>query len=127
MQPLRRIKNARNILLTFFKDNKLALKGGYKNNMAIVDENSLLSEDEREKYFELLKLHGHAPHHFLLEVTEDQAPMDMNDINYVIIVKAKATHLHHQKSKIYTSRSGSGTWLTEFEDDLKSGYFTKLE
>jgi hypothetical protein len=93
--------------------------------MAIVDENSLLSEDERESYFNLLSAHGHEPHHFLLEVIEDQSPMDMNDMDYVIIVKAKATHLAHQKSKTYTSKSGSGTWLAEFEDDLKSGYFTE--
>ena len=93
--------------------------------MAIIDENQLLSEEERKTYHRLLKLHGHEPHHFLLEVEEDQGSMDMNDINYVIIIKTKATHLKNQKSKLYLSRSGSATWLAEFEDDLKNGYFTE--
>jgi len=91
--------------------------------MGIIDENNLLPEDELASYHDLLKTHGHEPHHFILEVSEDQSSMDMNDINYVIIVKTKATHLEHQKSKTYFSRSGSGTWLTEFEDNLKQGYF----
>lgn len=91
--------------------------------MAILDENNLLSDDERKAYQRLLKLHGHEPHHFLLEVTEDQRSMDMNDINYVIIVKTKALHVNTQKSKTYLSRAGSATWLAEFDDDLKNGYF----
>lgn len=94
--------------------------------MTILDESNLLSGEEKENYHGLLKRHGHEPHHFLLEVMEDQGAMDMNDINYVIIVKTKATHLKHQKSKTYTSRAGSGTWLAEFEHDLKSGYFKEL-
>ena len=91
--------------------------------MGIIDENNLLSEEELASYHALLKTHGHEPHHFILEVSEDQSSMDMNDINYVIIVKTKATHLEHQRSKTYLSRSGSGMWLAEFEDDLKQGYF----
>ncbi len=93
--------------------------------MAILDENNLLSEEEQDVYSQLLKLYGHEHHHFLLEITEDQRPMDMNDINYVIIIKTKATHLKHQKSKTYYSRAGLGTWLAEFEQDLKKGYFSK--
>jgi len=89
----------------------------------IDDKHSLLTTEETHHYHKLLKHHGHEPHHFLLEVTEDQSPMDMNDISYVIIVKTKATHLGHQKTKTYTSRAGSGTWLAEFEQDLKGGYF----
>ncbi len=92
--------------------------------MTIFDETNLLSEEERTSFYGILSLHGHESDHFLLEVEEDQGPMDMNDINYVIIVKTKATHLGHQKSKTYSSRAGSGTWLAEFEEDLKKGYFT---
>ncbi len=91
--------------------------------MTILDKANLLSEEERKSYHRVLSLHGHTPDHFLLEIEEDQGPMDMNDINYVIIVKAKATHLGHQKSKTYYGRAGSGTWLAEFEKDLKEGYF----
>ncbi len=91
--------------------------------MAIVDENNLLGEEEREAYHRLLKIHGYELHHFLLEIKEDQSPMDMNDITYVIIIKSKATHILHQKSKIYLSRAGSGTWLAEFEADLKRDFF----
>jgi len=93
--------------------------------MSILDESNLLSDEERKVYLRLLKLHGHEPHHFLLEVVEDQGAMDMNDINYVIIVKTKATHVKSQKSKTYVSRAGSATWLAEFEDDLKNGYFVE--
>lgn len=91
--------------------------------MDILDENNLLSEQERQMYHALLKTHGHEPHHFVLEVREDQSLADMNDIQYVIIVQAQATHVKSQKSKTYTSRAGSGTWLAEFEEDLKKGYF----
>lgn len=93
--------------------------------MAILDENDLLPEEERKTYHRLLKLHGHEPHHFDLEVTEDQGSIDMNDINYVIIIRTKATHVKNQKSKIYLSRAGSATWLAEFEEDLKNGYFAE--
>ncbi len=91
--------------------------------MGILDENSLLSEREQEAYYTLLKNHGHQPHHFILEVKEDQSALDMNDIQYVIILKTQATHVKSQKSKTYLSRAGSGTWLSEFEEDLKQGYF----
>jgi hypothetical protein len=93
--------------------------------MTIRDENSLLSEEERQSYHHLLTLHCHEPHHFFLEVMEDQAPLDMNDMSYVIIIKTTATHLKHEKSKTYVSRAGSGTWLAEFEEDLKRGYFLR--
>lgn len=95
--------------------------------MAILDENNLLTEEECVTYLSLLRLHGHELHHFLLEVEEDQDAMDMNDINYVIIVKAKATHVNHGKSKVYRSQSRTGTWLEEFDQDLKSGYFVSKE
>ncbi|MBS0271285.1 MAG: hypothetical protein JSR85_01385 [Proteobacteria bacterium] len=95
--------------------------------MAILDENDLLTEDERAAYLDLLRLHGHESHHFVLEVEEDQDTMDMNDLNYVIIVKVKATHVGHEKSKIYRSEAGAGTWLEEFEQDLKGGYFASGE
>ena len=91
--------------------------------MTILDESSLLPEEERKSYKHILRLHGHELDHFLLEVAEDQRAMDMNDIQYVIIVKTKATHVKNQKTKTYYSRASSGTWLTEFEDDLKTGYF----
>jgi len=93
--------------------------------MTIRDENSLLSEAERQSYHRILKLHGHEPLHFFLEIMEDQTPIDMNDISYVVIVKTKATHLRNEKAKTYVSRAGSGTWLTEFEEDLKNGYFLR--
>lgn len=91
--------------------------------MAIFDENKLLSDEEHKVYQRLLKVHGHKPEHFFLEVMEDQNPMDMNDINYVIIIKTKATHLKNENSKTYYSRAATGTWLAEFEQDLKKGYF----
>lgn len=91
--------------------------------MPILDENSLLSEVEKQAYSELLKAHGHEPHHFLLEIVEDQETMDMNDLSYIIIVKTTATHLELNKSKSYRSQSGTGTWLAEFEKDLKNGFF----
>ncbi len=91
--------------------------------MGILDENNLLSEQESQAYHALLKTYGHEPHHFVLRVREDQSLMDINDIQYVIIITTQATHVKSQKSKTYTSRAGSGTWLTEFEEDLKTGYF----
>lgn len=91
--------------------------------MPILDENGLLSEAEKQVYSELLATYGHELHHFLLEIVEDQATMDMNDLSYVIIVKTTATHLEHQKSKSYRSQANTGTWLAEFEKDLKNGVF----
>lgn len=91
--------------------------------MPILDENGLLSEVEKQAYSELLKTHGHEPHHFLLEIVEDQETMDMNDLSYVIIVKTTATHLELNKSKTYRSLANTGTWLAEFEKDLKNGFF----
>lgn len=91
--------------------------------MTIRDKNNLLSEEERQSYHRLLTIHGYELHHFFLEVLEDQTPMDMNDMSYVVIIKTKATHLKHEKSKTYVSRAGSGTWLSEFEEDLKKGCF----
>lgn len=91
--------------------------------MGIFDENGFLSEEEREAYQRLLKIHGYQPHHFLLEVTEDQRSMDMNDLQYVIIVKTKAIDVKHHKSRTYLSPAGTGAWLAEFEEDLEKGYF----
>ena len=94
--------------------------------MPILDENGLLSEKETKAYAALLKTHGHELDHFQLEIVEDQESMDMNDLNYVIIVKTTATHLELQKSKSYRSQASAGTWLAEFEKDLKNGFFKKL-
>lgn len=91
--------------------------------MSIIDESKFLSDDEWKAYEKLLTVHGHKSHHFVLEVIEDQRSMDMNDMNYVIIIKTIATHLKSQKSKTYYSRAGTGTWLTELDQDLKNGYF----
>ena len=91
--------------------------------MPILDENGLLSEVEKQTYSELLKIHGHEPHHFLLEIVEDQETMDMNDLSYIIIVKTTATHLELNKSKSYRSLANTGTWLAAFEKDLKNGFF----
>lgn len=91
--------------------------------MEILDKNNLLSPEEREKYYTLLKQYGHPREHFVLEVVEDQSPMDMNDLHYVIIIKTSATHVKSHKSRSYTSRCKRGTWLSEFEEDLQNGYF----
>ncbi len=91
--------------------------------MPIIDQNNLLSEEEKKGYLRVLKLYNHELEDFLLEVVEDQGALDMNDINYVILVKTKATHIEHQKSKAYCGSADSGTWLTEFEEDLKQGVF----
>ena len=89
--------------------------------MPIIDTDNLLTEEEREAYHQLLKLHGFEPHHFLIEVTEDQRPLDMNDMEYVVILNVKITHLQHDVSNTYISQFGSGTWISEFEDDLFKG------
>ena len=91
--------------------------------MDILDESNLLTEAEKGAYVRLLKNHGYEPKDFRLSVTEDQKPMDMNDLNYVIVVKIKATHVKSHKTKIYESRSGSGIWLGELEEDLSTGEF----
>jgi hypothetical protein len=91
--------------------------------MGILDQNNLLPEESREAYRSLLKRYGHKPHQFELEIREDQSSTDMNDIQYVIIIKARATHVNTNKSKTYMSRAGSRTWLAEFEEDLENAYF----
>ncbi len=92
--------------------------------MHIMDEGQLLSEQEKEAYYNLLKKHHHDIHQFRLVVTEDQKPMDMNDLNYVIVVKFKVTHLKSHMTKIYESSANSGIWLGEFEEDLIAKEFT---
>lgn len=91
--------------------------------MSIIDEENLLKNEDREVYHQLLRLHGYKPYHFLVEVTEDQGPMDMNDIDYVIILKIKVTHVPNDVSNTYFSQLDSGTWLSEFEGDLKNNYY----
>ncbi len=91
--------------------------------MAIVDEERLLKDEERKSYQQLLKLHGYEPYHFLVEVIEDQGTIDMNDMNYVVILKVQVTHIQNDISNTYSSRFGSQTWLAEFEDDLHNKYY----
>lgn len=95
--------------------------------MSVVDEKKLLQNEELKAYEQLLKLHGYAPYHFLVEVTEDQGPMDMNDINYIIILKVKVTQVKNGISNTYISQLGSRTWLSEFEDDINNKYYEKDE
>lgn len=93
--------------------------------MSIIDEEKLLTDEERKAYQQLLKLHGYEPYHFLVEVTEDQNVIDMNDINYIIILNIKVTHVQNDISNTYFSRLGSQTWISEFENDLHNKYFTQ--
>lgn len=94
-------------------------------SMSIVDEKNLLTNEELNAYNQLLKLHGYEPHHFLVEVTEDQGPIDMNDINYVIILKVQITHVQNDISNTYYSQVGSHIWVSELEDDLLQKYFQR--
>lgn len=95
--------------------------------MSILDEERLLTDEEREVYQELLKFHGYEPHHFLVEVAEDQDAMDMNDINYVIILKVKVIHMKNHISNIYFSKLGSETWISEFEEDLQNKFYENFK
>lgn len=92
--------------------------------MSIVDEGKLLTGEERKAYQQLLKLHGYADYQFLVEVKEDQTLIDMNDINYVIILNVKVKNVRSNISNTYFSQSGSQTWISEFEHDLHSKYYT---
>ena len=93
--------------------------------MGIVDEKNFLTHEEHETYKRLLNLHGFEPYHLLVEITEDQATMDMNDMNYVIILRVKVTNVENGISKIYLSKLGSQTWLSELEQDLFNNYYSK--
>lgn len=88
--------------------------------MSIVDEERLLTDEERETYRQLLKRYDYKPYHFLVEVHEDQGPIDMNDINYVIILKIKVIAIQDDIEKVYYSELNSRTWLSEFESDLSN-------
>ncbi len=91
--------------------------------MPILDEDNLLTEQELKNFLRILSIHNKLPEHFLLEILEDQQSMDMNDLNYVVIISTRATHLANEKTKTYSSPANSGTWLAEFEQDMQSGYF----
>ena len=91
--------------------------------MSIVDEKKLFTDEEHKSYEQLLQLYGVKPFHFLVEVTEDQNTIDMNDLNYVIILKVKITHVQNNISNTYFSQLGSGTWVAEFEADLQNKYY----
>lgn len=92
--------------------------------MGIVDEDSFLTKEELKEYHELLKRYGFKSYDFVIEVTEDQSPMDMNDIDYVVILKVQATHTQSKKNRVYENRARTGTWLAEFEEDLNNEYFS---
>ena len=93
--------------------------------MAIVDEKNFLTPEEHEIYKQLLKLHGYETYHLLVEISEDQGPLDMNDMDYVIILKVKVTNVENGISKTYLSKLGSQTWLSELEDDLNDHYYSR--
>src|SRR5438552_7010091 len=93
--------------------------------MAIVDEKHFLTHEEHEHYTQLLKLHSYKPHHLLVEIKEDQSPMDMNDMDYVIILKVKVTNVDNGVSNTYLSKLGSQTWLSELESDLNHHYYSR--
>lgn len=92
--------------------------------MPIVDEDKLLKHEEQVIYNQLLELHNYKPSHFLVEVTEDQEQIDMNDIDYVIMLKIKITHVPNDRSNTYYSQLDSRIWLSEFESDLKNNYYS---
>lgn len=95
--------------------------------MSIIDGKKLLTNEEKKEYEHLLTCHGFQLHHFLVEATEDQSPMDMNDINYIIIVNIKVVHVKNNAEKTYYSKSGSKTWISEFENDLMNKYYSNLD
>lgn len=91
--------------------------------MSILDDEHLLTRAEQKGYQDLLKLHGYKDYDFLLEVIEDQQQIDMNDIDYVIILKVNVRHLESGVENTYFSKLNSQTWLTDFERDLMNRYF----
>lgn len=91
--------------------------------MPIVDEQALLTTSEVKKFHTLLENYKFIPDNFIIEVTEDQDDMDINDLSYLVILNISATHMGSKISKIYRSRAKSGNWLDDFENDLKIGAF----
>lgn len=89
----------------------------------VVDISNFLKAHELEVYNKLLWTYGHLPENFHIRVEEDQSDMDMNDLNYKIIIIVETTYLPTKKSKTYSCPQGSGLWIENFEDDLKSGHF----
>lgn len=91
--------------------------------MGIVDEDDFLTEEDHKRYEALLKRYGFKDYDFVIEVTEDQLPMDMNDLRYIVTLKVQVTHTKTQKNRLYESPAEGGTWLTEFEEDLDNEWF----
>jgi hypothetical protein len=91
--------------------------------MEILDEGHFLTEGEKKTYYHLLQTHGFKPQEFKLKVSEDQRPMDINDLSYVVVVKIKAIYVKDHLTRTYENVEGSGLWLTEFEEDLNAGVF----
>lgn len=91
--------------------------------MSIVDDEHLLTRAEQKACQDLLKLHGYKTRDFLIEVTEDQQQMDMNDLDYVIILKISVKHLGSSVKNAYFSKLNSQTWLADFERDLIDRYY----
>jgi hypothetical protein len=93
--------------------------------MSIIDDEHLLTRSEEKGYQDLLKLHNYKAHDFLVEVTEDQQQMDMNDLDYVIILKINVKNLESGIENTYFSKLNSQTWLTDFERDLLDRYYER--
>lgn len=91
--------------------------------MSILDDEHLLTRAEQKGYQDLLELHSYKNYDFLLEVTEDQQQIDMNDIDYVIILKINVKNLESGVENTYYSKLNSQTWLTDFERDLMNRYY----
>lgn len=89
----------------------------------VYDVSRLLKDHELAVYNKLLWTYGHLPENFQIKVEEDQSGMDMNDLNYKIIITVETVYLPTKKAQTYTCPQGSGLWIESLEEDLKSGHF----
>lgn len=87
------------------------------------DVSHFLKDHELEVFNKLLWTYGHLPENFQITVEEDQSDLDMNDLNYKVIITVETVYLPTKKSKTYRCPQGSGLWIERLEEDLKSGHF----
>ena len=95
----------------------------WERGVMVHDAFNLLKSHEVETYNKILWVYGHLPENFRIKVEEDQSGMDMNDLNYKIIITVETTYLPTKKMQTYRCPQGSSLWLENFENDLKSGHF----
>lgn len=93
--------------------------------MSLIDKEKLLPNEDIVAYKAMLKSYGIPQADFEIHVAEDQDEIDMEDLDYVVMLYITISHKPTGIHKTYCVAQDSDVWIHEWSQDIKKDFYKK--